>query len=164
MKLSLNLLPLLLPVIIATACRTQKITGSVNDEQAIREVLAKFEKAFEDRDAKIYAANFTRDAEWENAFGSREKGRENIENRLAGVYQMFQQANQKIKEIRIRFITPDVAVADVDREIVGQVNVSGEKVLPQRNVRTTHIFKKENGKWLVMVFRIADLRNPQEVR
>ena len=55
-------------------------------------------------------------------------------------------------------------MADVDRKIVGQVNVSGEKVLPQRNVRTTHVLKKENGKWLVIVFRVADLRNPQEVR
>ena len=164
MKMSLYLLPLSLLVIIATSCHTQKITNSVNDEQAIREVLANFEKAFEKRNAKIYAANFTEDAEWENAFGNREKGRDNIEKRIGGVYQMFQQANQKIKETRIHFITSDVAVADVDREILGQVSEGGDRKLPPRNVRTTHVLKKENGKWLVIVFRVADLRNPQEIK
>ena len=165
MKVSLkSFLPLLMLAIIVTACRTQKITNSVDDEKAIREVLGQFELAFEKRDANIYAMNFSEDADWENAFGNREKGRENIKNRISGVYKMFQQANQIIKEIRIRFISSDVAVADVDREIAGQVNEGGDKKLPSRKVRTTHILRKENGKWKVLVFRVADLRNPQEVR
>jgi uncharacterized protein (TIGR02246 family) len=157
-----NLLPLL--VVTCLACSTQKTANSYNDEKAIREVLQEFQLAFERRDAKIYAANFSENADWENAFGSREKGRKKIEDRIRGVYEMFQQANQEIKEIRITFITSDVAVADVDREIVGQINQSGDKTLPPRTVRTTHVLKKAKGKWLVEVFRVADLRNPQEVR
>lgn len=165
MKVSLkSFLPFLMLAIIATACRTQKITNSVDDEKAIREVLGQFELAFEKRDATIYAMNFREDADWENAFGNREKGRENIKNRISGVYKMFQQANQIIKEIRIRFITPNVAVADVDREIVGQVNEGGDKKLPLRKVRTTQVLRKEKGEWKVVVFRVADLRNPEEVR
>ena len=158
-----TILPLLL--LTGIACSTQKISESVTDEKAIREILVQFELAFEKRDASLYAANFTKDAEWENAFGNREKGRENIKKRISGVYQMFQQANQKIKEIRIRFITSDVAVADVDREITGQVNEGNDKTLPKRNVRTTHVFKRTNNStWKVIVFRVADLRNSQEVK
>ena len=166
MKVSLkSFLPLLMLAIIVTACSTQKkITNPVNDEKAIRDVLGQFELAFEKRDANIYAMNFSEDADWENAFGSREKGSENIKNRISGVYKMFQQANQIIKEIRIRFISSDVAVADVDREIAGQVSEGGDKKLPSRKVRTTHILRKEKGKWKVVVFRVADLRNPQEVQ
>jgi len=134
------------------------------EEKAIRQVLAQFEQAFEKRDARIYAMNFAEDANWENAFGSREKGRANIEKRLRGVYQMFQGGNQTIKEIRIRFITHSVAVADIDREIAGQVSAERDRKLPPRRVRTTHVFKKEKGNWQVVVFRVADLRNPQEVQ
>ena len=50
-----SFLPLLMLAIIVTACRTQKITNSVDDEKAIREVLGQFELAFEKRDANIYA-------------------------------------------------------------------------------------------------------------
>ncbi|MBA2703135.1 MAG: SgcJ/EcaC family oxidoreductase [Blastocatellia bacterium] len=157
-------LPLMMLLITAIPCGAQIASGSANDEAAIRQVLAQFEQAFEKRDAKIYAMTFAEDADWENAFGSHEKGRANIEKRLRGVYQMFQQSNQTIKEVRIRFITPRVAVADVDREIVGQVSAGGDRKLPPRRVRTTHVFKKEKGNWQVVVFRVADLRNPQEVQ
>jgi uncharacterized protein (TIGR02246 family) len=142
-----------------------KVSASrAKEEEAIRQVLAQFEQAFDKRDAKIYAKSFVEDADWENAFGSREKGRANIEKRLTGVYQMFQQAKQQIVELRIRFITSDVAVADVDREIVGSVSAGGDKNLPPRKVRTTHIFRKKKGIWLVVVFRVSDLRNPQELQ
>lgn len=137
------------------------IASRAGEEKAIRQVLAQFERAFEKRDAKLYAMNCAEDGEWENAFGSREKGRA---KRLRGVYQMFQGANQTIKEIRIRFITNSVAVADVDREIAGQISAEGDRKLPPRRVRTTHVFKKEKGNWEVVVFRVADLRNPQDVQ
>ncbi|MCA1602299.1 MAG: SgcJ/EcaC family oxidoreductase [Acidobacteria bacterium] len=157
-------LPLVMLLIAAIPCGAQTARGSAKDEAAIRQVLAQFEQAFEKRDAKIYAANFAEDADWENAFGSREKGRANIEQRLAGVYKMFQQANQTIKETRISFVTPNVAVADVDREIVGQVSDAGDRKLPPRRVRTTHVFRKDKRKWQVVIFRVTDLRNHQEVR
>ncbi len=142
-----------------------KVSASrAKEEEAIRQVLAQFEQAFEKRDARIYAMSFVEDADWENAFGSREKGRANIEKRLAGVYKMFQQARQQIVELRICFITSDVAVADVDREIFGQVSAEGAKKLPPRRIRTTHVFKRRKGIWRVMVFRVADLRDPQDVQ
>ena len=149
---------------IAPAVFGQELNSRAKDEEAIRQVLARFEEAFEKRDARIYALQFVEDADWENAFGSREKGRANIEKRLAGVYKMFQQAKQQIVELRVRFITSDVAVADVDREIFGQMSADGVRKLPPRKVRTTHIFKKKKGIWRVVVFRVADLRNPQDVQ
>ena len=85
-------------------CRAQTPIGSAEDEAAIREILARFEQAFEKRDASLYAMSFVEDADWENAFGGREKGRANIEKRLRGVYQMFQQSKQTIREVRICFI------------------------------------------------------------
>jgi len=151
-------------LVFTCPCIAQPELSSAEDEATIRKILARFEEAFEKRDAKIYASNFAEDGDWENAFGGREHGRANIERRLAGVYQMFQQAKQEVKEIRIRFVTPDVAVGDVDREITGQVSERGERTLPPRKVRTTHVLKKENGQWWVVVFRVADLRNPREVQ
>ncbi len=148
---------------IAPAVLGQKNSRG-KEEEAIRQVLARFEEAFEKRDVRIYAMSFVEDADWENAFGSRESGRANIEKRLTGVYNIFPQARQQIVELRIRFITSDVAVADVDREIFATVSAESGKKLPPRKVRTTHVFKRKKGSWRVVVIRVADLRSPQDVQ
>lgn len=135
----------------------QRPAPSSEGEAPIREVLDRFEEAFERRDAKLYASSFTLDADWESSFGSREQGRADIEKRLAGVYTMFQQADQTIEDVRIRFITPDVAVAETVRTIAGQTG-SWDQPLPARRVRTTAVLRKDDGTWLVDFFRAADLR------
>lgn len=129
-----------------------------NDEESILEILDRFEEAFEKRDAKLYASNFSEDAVWENAFGGREEGRANIEARLAGVYRMFQQADQEIIERRVRFIGEDVAVAVLTKDIQGQRSTKSEVELPPRRVRNTSVLRKQDGEWKVVYFEAADIR------
>ncbi len=105
----------------------------------------------------MYASQFSDSADWENSFGGRLVGREKIEERIAGVYSLFQQADFKPAKIRIKFITPIIAVADVDRLITGQKNEKGD-TLPDRKVRETKVLKKEDGQWKVFLLRAADLR------
>lgn len=138
----------------------QKLNSRAKEEEAIRQVLARFEEAFEKRDARICALEFVDDADWENAFGSRETGRGNIEKRLASVYKLAPQARQQIVELRIRFLTSDVAVADVDIEIFDHIRAEYAKKDPPKKSRTTHVLRRKKGNWRVVVVRVADLRNP----
>lgn len=129
-----------------------------SDEREILVILDRFEEAFEKRDANLYASNFSEDAIWENAFGGREEGRAAIEARLAGVYRMFQQADQKIVDRRVHFITDDVAVAVLIKDIHGQRSARSESELPPRRVRNTNVLRKEHGEWEVVYFEAADIR------
>lgn len=139
------------------------LTSRLRHEEAIRQVLARFEQALEKHDAAICAGEFANDAEWENDFGSRENGRVNIVRRLSAIYGMVRQPRQQIVELRIRFITGDVAVADVDREIFAHLSTEDDMRHPARKVRTTHVLKRKKDNWQVVVSRIAELRNPRYV-
>lgn len=133
------------------------------EEMAIRRILDDLSRAFEARDAELYARHFAEDADWENAFGGRARGRSEIQTFISRVYPLFARSAQTLLETRVRFVTPDVAVADVDREITGQVSTRGVP-LPPRRVRTTHVLRREEGEWRIDVFRVADLRDASEMR
>lgn len=137
--------------------------GMSADESAIRAVLEDFSRAFEERDAELYAKNFSEDADWENSFGGRARGRASIEAFIRRVYPLFADARQKLRDVRIDFVVSDVAVVDVQRELIGQVTERGEPV-PTRRVRTTQVLRKEDGVWRVVVHRAADLRIHSKAR
>lgn len=135
------------------------VTAARDAEEAnILSILDRFEEAFAKRDAAMYASNFAVDAVWENAFGGREIGRDNIERRLAGVYQMFQQADQTIVDRRVHFISDDIAVAVLTKDIVGQRSAGTGTKLPTRRVRNTSVLRREPGGWKVVYFEAADIR------
>ena len=131
--------------------------GMSADESAIRAVLEDSWRAFEERDAELYVKNFLEDADWENSFGGRARGRARIEAFIRRVYPLFADARQTLTDVRINFVTSDVAVVDVERELIGQVTERGEPV-PARRVRTTQVLRNEEGVWRVVVHRAADLR------
>lgn len=141
----------------------QERRADPGDEAAIRRILDDLSRAFEARDPALYARHFAEDADWENAFGGRARGRSEIQAFIARVYPLFARSAQTLLETRVRFVAPDVAVADVDREIAGQVSARG-RPLPPRRVRTTHVLRRDDGRWRIAVFRVADLRDASEVR
>lgn len=143
--------------LFGTSCVASQTSPMTADEDAILEVLARFERAFAQRSGEVYASSFSEDADWENAFGSREKGRKAIERRLTGVYTMYQEAEREDEEPRIVFITDDVAVADGVSVYHGQVGTRGQP-LPPRRVRNTYVLHKVGGAWYVALYRGADLR------
>lgn len=144
-------------IITCVACASVPANRDV-DEQQILAILDRFEEAFAKRDAALYASSFAADAEWENAFGGRESGRAAIERRLAGVYRMFQQADQTILDRRVRFITDDVAVAVLTKDIHGQRSAGSGTELPVRRVRNTSVLRREGSGWKVAYFEAADVR------
>ena len=54
-------------VLLAVAGLCAQDPDTVDDRTAILAILDVFEQAFEKRDAKLYASNFSEDAHWENA-------------------------------------------------------------------------------------------------
>jgi hypothetical protein len=74
--------------------------------------------------------------------------------------QMSALTDDKTLEVKVRFLTPDMAVADEYWHIAGQIYGGETKAGPDRWGRTTSIFKKVNGTWTLILSRVADLRDP----
>ena len=66
-----------------------------DDETEILKILGQFVEAFDKRDAELYAASFSEDADWENAFGGRARGRAEIRDFVRRVYPLFRSSSQE---------------------------------------------------------------------
>lgn len=99
------------------------------------------------------------DADWENAFGARRTGRDEIDAFLAEhVRPTMRDAERTVLEHRIRFITDDLAVADQYWRLTAQRGPDGQP-RPERNGRTTFVLQRGSGAWSIVLQRIADLRS-----
>ena len=129
------------------------VTGSAEDEAAIRKVLAQKRALTEEHRAP--------DIDWENAFGVRFDNREKLDaftnKQLAPT---LASAATATLEVKIRFLEPSLAIADMYSRTAGQVETATGKSLPDRWVRVTSILKKTDGSWSEILLRIADLRQP----
>jgi len=128
--------------------------GTAADQQAIRAIVASQSADQED-------PHVAPDLDWENAFGGRYT---NLKKRNdwfnANIKPQFKDAQNTTPEVKVRFLDPDVAVADEYWRVVGQIYAGETKPSAARWGRTTYIFKKEAGAWTEVMERVADLRAP----
>jgi uncharacterized protein (TIGR02246 family) len=119
------------------------------DEAAIRAVVAAFIATREASDAESLRALLTEDADQRVTSGSVRAGREAV---VQGSLQTTQATGgqRTISVETIRFLTPDVAIADGPYDIVGRSDGI------DRHYRTTMVLQRVDGEW-----KIAAIRNMQ---
>jgi uncharacterized protein (TIGR02246 family) len=131
------------------------------DEAAIRALAGEFDAAWTAKSASRYAATFSEDADWENAFGGRKRGRKEIEEIATGLLSnSLASAQETLTDTRISCIQPNVALVDLYQTISGQRSNTGN-LLADRHIRMSQIYLKRDGKWQIRVHRVADLRGFQ---
>src|SRR5213075_598785 len=107
------------------------------DKAAVRDVVGTQQAdAWNKHDAKAYAALFTEDGDCVNIVGWWWKGRAEIERKLTDAYvYVFKESTLTIKDVDIRLLTSDVAVAHVHWTLTGARTPSGLPV-PQQGIQT----------------------------
>lgn len=125
----------------------QAPAGRSGDETAVREVVRKYMNARELRDATAIGALFTSDADQQTTSGEWRKGRAQI---VPGTLESSRRnaGNRAITVESVRFLTPDVALAD------GPYDISSAEGGAVRRMRTTIVLTRESDGW-----RIAAIRN-----
>ena len=119
--------------------------SSSADEAAVRSIVAKYVNARELRDPALIEALFTADADQHTTSGEWRRGRAQVvEGTLASSTR--NPGSRSIQVTTVRFITPDVALADGPYEIASGGNV--------RKMWTTITLRRERDGW-----RIAAIRN-----
>jgi hypothetical protein len=127
------------------------VPGTPADEAAIRAILAREETG--DR------SQLPNDLDWENAFGIRYRDEKKRTVFYHATVDPLQTNTTKVTlETRIEFVTATVAIADVYGHRVGQIDQTTGKTGADRWGRNTYVFKKENGAWIEVAERVADLR------
>src|ERR1700737_334488 len=128
---------------------------SREDEDAIKQVIIDMTAAFNRHDPNT--SLFTQDADFVDVRGTWLKGAVAIgRGRTARFETVQKEAQVQQLDMRIRFVTPDVAIAHVTNEISGMTGPDGTKIPPQRELNL-RVFRKANGKWLVTAFHSAPI-------
>ena len=161
MKRAFLSLPLLL-ILISSSAFSQTVTppSREQDEKGIKQVLTGFVEAWNHHDAKAFSMVFAEDADFTNVRGMSAHGRAEVEKFHAPRFATkFKDSNQKIAEIKIRFITPDVAAVDARWEMTGAKGPDGQDI-PLRKGLLNFIMTRSSGQWLIMIMHNMEL--PQQ--
>lgn len=141
-----------LPTVFACVTTVLSLTAQApprhgDDETAIRSIVGQYVNARERADARAIEALFTSDADQLVSSGEWRKGREEV---VRGTLASSQNTGgtRTIAVESIRFISPDVALAD------GRYDISGLAGGQNRRMWTAFVFARTPGGW-----RIAAIRN-----
>lgn len=139
------LLAILFLLIASVPWFTQKSTSG-NDEAAIRAVVSKYVDARERIDPKAVEQLFTSDADQLVSSGEWRKGREAV---VKGTMASSTSTGGKrtITVEAVRFVTPDVAIAD------GRYELTGLAGSATRSMWTTLVLKRSGKDWQISAIR-----------
>ena|SRR5688572_468254 len=139
-------LPVLVMVgVLVSAGLAAQTPASSSDEAAVRELVRRYVNARELKDPAAIEALFTADADQHTTSGEWRRGRAQI---VPGTLESSKRnpGTRNITIQAVRFVAPDVAIADGPYEITGTGGT--------RRMWATLVLKRETGGW-----RIAAIRN-----
>jgi uncharacterized protein (TIGR02246 family) len=126
--------------------------GTFQDEQAIRNMSAEFMIAWNKNDSKALAACFATDGDLINPMGQVGRGRNEVQKIFAeGHSGPFTGSRLSMQQKHLRFLKPDIAVADYEFEITGMRDPGGKQTTQKGLV--TGVLRKEGEKWLFAASR-----------
>jgi ketosteroid isomerase-like protein len=170
-----RLTPPALTLVCAAALATGIVHAVVSDEEAVRTAVSGFPEAWNRHDMDAFGALFAEDADFVNVTGTHWKGREAIQMNHAfthgaipidsarvaaprGIYGIFKTSVLHFKQIDVRFIRKDVAVAHIETELLGDARTKN----PRRTL-VVMILTQEGGRWLIAVAQNTEISRPPDL-
>lgn len=133
------------------------------DEVAIRKIIDEDVAAWNAGDGTAYAAHFAEEGSFTNLFGMVMYGRADFAKRHAHILGSFYLHTTKKEMVkRIRFITPDVAIVDIDNEIHHVTAMPPGIPVPADGVVRTQlmqVFVKRDGTWWIEAYHNVDRKS-----
>jgi uncharacterized protein (TIGR02246 family) len=136
--------------------------ADAESEAAIRRIVAAQAAAWNAGDAKVYASYLAPEASFTNLFGMVMYGSPAFEKRHAEILATFYKGTTKAHGVRrIRFVTPDVAIVDIDNEVRGVKSMPPGIVVPPDGIVKTQlmeIFVRRDGQWWIEAYHNVDVK------
>lgn len=131
-------------------------------EAAIRAIVADQAAAWGAGDGARYAKHVSPDVSFTNLFGMVMYGAPAFTSRHGEILATFYKGTTKHHVIRrIRFVTPDVAIVDIDNEVRGVKAMPAGIVVPADGIIKTQlmeVFVRRDGKWWIEAYHNVDLK------
>jgi len=131
-------------------------------EAVIREIIADQAAAWNGGDGERYARHIAAEASFTNLFGMVMYGKAPFVARHTEILSTFYKGTTKKHAIRrIRFVTPDVALVDIDNEVHGVKAMPPGIVVPPDGVIKTQlmeVFVRRSGQWWVEAYHNVDTK------
>lgn len=137
---------------IAAATLPSAAVGQATDEGEIRNLQTQQADTWNRHDAAAYARLFTEDGDVINVVGWWWKGRAEIESKLTTAFAfVFRESTMSITDTRVRFLSDDIAVANVRWTMTGAKMPPG---MPEPRVGIQlQVLRRVAGKWLIASFQ-----------
>lgn len=157
MKTTLNVL------VVGAALLAVPCLGQENPaELTIRKQVAEQADAWSQGDGARYSRDVSPEVSFTNLFGMVMYGAQVFTSRHTEILKTFYKGTTKYHGLRrVRFVTPDVAIVDIDNEVHGvKAMPPGIPVPPDGVIRTQlmQVFVRRNGAWLVEAYHNVDLK------
>ena len=134
------------------------VANRTEEEAAIRKVEANLVDAWNRHEARAWANLCAEDGDVVNVVGWWWQGRFQIEKNIADAHAyIFQESTLTDDEIRIRFLTSEIAIVHIRWSMVGHKNPDGTPGQPRKGIET-QVLHKLGGKWLIAAFHNTDSR------
>jgi len=131
-------------------------------QAAIRSIVAEQAAAWNAGDGARYASHVAPDVSFTNLFGMVMYGAPAFEKRHGEILKMFYKGTTKQHAVRrIRFVTPDVAIVDIDNEVHGVKAMPPGIAVPGDGIVRTQlmeVFARRDGAWWVEAYHNVDLK------
>ena len=131
-------------------------------EAAIRAIVAEQAATWNAGDAAGYARHVSSEVSFTNLFGMVMYGGSAFASRHREILATFYKGTTKHHSIRrIRFVTPDVAIVDIDNEVRGVKTMPHGIAVPADGVVKTQlmeVFVRRDGVWWVEAYHNVDLK------
>ena len=131
-------------------------------ESQIRAMVAAQAAAWDAGDAEAYCRDVAADVSFTNLFGMVMFGAPSFVERHRQILATFYKGTKKQHDIRrIRFITPDVAIVDIDNSVVGvKAMPAGIDVPPDGIVKTQlmEVLVRRGGRWWIEAYHNVDTK------
>jgi uncharacterized protein (TIGR02246 family) len=157
MRRSLSAAVLMLIVLAAPRAGAQDAA-----EAPIRAIIADQVQAWNAGDGDRYSEHLAPDASFTNLFGMVMYGKADFARRQREILSSFFKDTRKAHVVRrIRFVTPDVAIVDIDNEVRGVKALPAGVAVPADGILKTQlmeVFVRRDGQWWIEAYHNVDLK------
>ncbi len=134
--------------------------GNAKDQETIKSIALKWQDTWNQHDMKALAALVAEDVDFITSGGTWQKSREEFEEYHIELHKIkHQESVLTMKNTKVKFIKPDVAVAHVEWGIKGDKNLDGTPRQPRQGIMTW-VLEKRKGNWLIIASQNTNIREP----
>ena len=147
-----------LSMIVTSVTPPESWAQDVGDDEAVRAVIAASIDAFNKHDAREWAELCTPDARLVTVRGEVMNGVAEIQNGLRNVFESRGRgATLTTRDVQVRFVRPDVALAYVTNEMTGVTDSAGQTQPPHQEL-SLRVLVEEHGTWRIAAFHNTRLQ------